>query len=111
MYNKLLLNEFMNECVKVIDTPAAGNELEVAKEICKSVIQGNLHHVEIPNSSSNERKRLVAIAYQLVKDKPLWCRVFGTHDGKNCCDCNHVCSYNRILIRRFTEEMFPGRGA
>lgn len=103
-------DDFFLECVKVSDTTATENELEIAKEICRSVLMGNLHHVYVQNASADQRKRLVAIAYQLVKDKPLWCRVFGTHNGKNCADCNHTCSYNQVLVRRFIEEMFPGRG-
>lgn len=96
------------EAGKVVGTPSYGNEMDIAAEIAIKVCEGKLHTVMIPNCNRERRKRLIAIAFNMVGNKPLICKIFGNKDGKCCETCSRVCCHNKVLQRRFAEEMFPG---
>lgn len=98
---QLAIQSMISYSASIVGMKATENEVQIATEIAKNVIQGKLHKVYIENATREQRKRLVAIAFNLVKSrKKFWCR--------NCDKCMRSCYNSKILQRRFAEEMFPG---
>lgn len=92
----------------VAGEPASESEIGIAEEIAKQVIYGNVNHVLIVNAGRGSRKRIIGIAFNMIGNEPLKCKLFKRKDSVHCEKCSKTCCYNKILQRRFAGEMFPG---
>lgn len=84
------------------------NEYNIANEIAKHIINGQIHGVDVQNSTRLQRKKLIGIAFNLLPNDPLWCKLMRHKDTQICETCNRTCCYNKRLQTRFAEEMYPG---
>jgi hypothetical protein len=91
----------------VVGELATVNELGVAQELAKRVCDGYVNQTIIENASREERKRVIAIAFNLLPDEPFLCQRMKWAESKKCDNCKKVCCHNKVLQRRFAAEMYP----
>lgn len=101
------IDELLKEACRVTGQYATQSEIEIAQAVARNVCLGKIGSIDIQNASREQRKRIVAIAFNIIRNKPLLCRIIGTKDGEKCGSCSKVCCHNAVLQRRFAAEMFP----